>query len=137
MIINLHADPVPLRVDDTGAIRVGQSRVTLDVLLQYWRLGMKPEEIARGLDTLTLADVHGALAYYFRHETEIDNYLRRREEEAEKLRQEIETAHASRHASLKARLDAVRSQGNGGPALVGLVARNDSTLLQMSGETLS
>src|SRR5437588_7591334 len=112
MTITLHADPVPLRVDDTGAIRVGQSRVTLDVLLQYWRQGMKPEDIAKGLDTLTLADVHGALAYYFRHETEIDNYLRRREEEAEKLRQEIETANASRLAPLKARLDAARAKAN-------------------------
>src|ERR1043166_1037605 len=108
MTVVLHADPVPLRVDDTGAIRVGQSRVTLDVLLQYWRLGMSLEEIARGLDTLSLADVHGALAYYFRHEAEIDNYLRRREEEAEKLRQEIEAANASRLAALKACLDAVR-----------------------------
>jgi uncharacterized protein (DUF433 family) len=114
--ITLHADPVPLRIDDTGAIRVGPSRVTLDVLLQYWRMGMKPEEIARGLDTLTLADVHGALAYYFRHQTEIDNYLRRREEEAEKLRQEIESANASRLAPLKARLDALQAQGNGGHA---------------------
>jgi uncharacterized protein (DUF433 family) len=114
--IALHADPVPLRVDDTGAIRVGQSRVTLDVLLQYWRLGMKPEEIAQGLDTVSLADVHGALAYYFRHQTEIDDYLRRREEEAENLRQEIEAANASRLAPLKARLDAVRAQGNDGHA---------------------
>ena len=44
MTITLHSDPVPLLVDNTGAIRVGQSRVTLDALLQYWRLGMKPEE---------------------------------------------------------------------------------------------
>jgi uncharacterized protein (DUF433 family) len=116
MTITLHADPVPLRVDDTGAIRVGQSRVTLDVLLQYWRLGMKPEEIARGLDTLSLADVHGALAYYFRHQSEMDDYLRRREEEAEKLRQEIESANASRLASLKSRLDAARAKENGGHA---------------------
>ena len=116
MNITLHADPVPLRVDDTGAIRVGQSRVTLDVLLQYCRLGMKPEEIARGLETLTLADVHGALAYYFRHKDEIDNYLRRREEQAEELRHQIEAANASRLAPLKARLDAVRTQGNGGHA---------------------
>src|SRR6266849_1574824 len=79
-------------------------------------LGMNPEEIARGLDTLTLADVHGALAYYFRRQTEIDNYLRRRGEEAEKLRQEIETANASRLAPLKARLDAVKAEGNGGHA---------------------
>ena len=114
MTISLHADPVPLHVDETGAIRVGQSRVTLDVLLQYWRLGMKPEEIARGLDTLTLADVLGALAYYLRHQGELDEYLRKREEEAEKLRQQIEAANAGRLATLKARLDAVRAQGNGG-----------------------
>jgi uncharacterized protein (DUF433 family) len=114
MPIMLHTDPVPLRVDDTGAIRVGQSRVTLDVLLHYWRLGMKAEEIARGLDTLTLADVHGALAYYLRHQAEIDEYLRQREEEAEALRQQIEAANAPRLESLKALLDAVRDQGNGG-----------------------
>ena len=110
MNITLHADPVPLRVDDTGAIRVGQSRVTLECQ------GMSPEEITRGLDTLTLADVHGALAYYFRHQTEIVNYLHRREEEAEKLRQQIEAANAGRLAPLKARLDAVRAQGSGGHA---------------------
>ena len=116
MTITLHADPVPLRVDATGAIRVGQSRVTLDVLLQYWRMGMKPEDIARGLDTVALADVHGALAYYLPHQAELDEYLRRRDEEAEKLRQEIEAANASRLVPLKARLDAVRAQGTGGHA---------------------
>jgi uncharacterized protein (DUF433 family) len=104
MAITLHADPVPLHLDETGAIRVGQSRVTLDVVLQYWRMGMKPEDIARGLDTLTRADVHGALAYYFRHQAEIDDYLHQREQEAEKLRQQIEAANASRLTSLKARL---------------------------------
>src|SRR5437879_5734696 len=107
MTITLHSEPVPLQVDDTGTIRVGESRVTLDALLHYWRLGMKPEEIARGLDTLTLADVHGALAYYLRHQSEIDEYLRRREAEAEALRQRIETANAGRLALLKARIDAV------------------------------
>ncbi len=111
MAITLHVDPVPLRVDDKGTIRVGESRITLDVLLQYWRLGMKPEEIACGLDTLSLADVHAALAYYFRHQTEIDNYLAGRAKEAEDLRQQIETANASHLAALKARLDAVSRTG--------------------------
>ena len=114
MTITLVADPLPLRVDETGVIRVGQSRITLDVLLQYWRLGMSPHEITRGLDTLSLADVHGALAYYYRHQSEMDDYLRRREEEAEKLRQEIETANSSRLAPLKARPDAVRATGENG-----------------------
>lgn len=116
MSITLHADPAPLRVDDTGAIRVGPSRVTLDVLLEYWRLGMKPEEIARGLDTLSLADVHGALAYYLRHQPELDDYLQRRAAEAEELRQQSEGVNASRRTALKARLDATRAQGNGGHA---------------------
>jgi uncharacterized protein (DUF433 family) len=118
MTITLHADPVPLRIDDTGTIRVGQSRVTLDVLLRYWGQGMKPGEIARGLDTLSLADVHGALVYYFRHQPEIDDYLRRREQEADGLREKIEAANASRLAPLKARLDAMRAEGNGGHAPV-------------------
>jgi uncharacterized protein (DUF433 family) len=114
--ITLHADPLPLRVDDKGTIRVGQSRVTLDVLVQYWRLGMNPEQIAQGLETLTLADIHGALAYYFRHQTEMDDYLARREQEAEALRQQIEAANAARLGPLKARLDAIRAQENGGHA---------------------
>jgi uncharacterized protein (DUF433 family) len=114
--MSLHADPVPLRVDETGTIRVGQSHVTLDVLLQYWRMGMKPEEIARGLDTLTLADVHGALAYYHRHQAETDDYLRRRAQEAEELRRQIEAANAGRLAPLKARVDALRAQGSAGHA---------------------
>ncbi|HZU35423.1 MAG TPA: DUF433 domain-containing protein [Gemmataceae bacterium] len=114
MSLILHADPVPLYIDDTGTIRVGQSRVTLDVLLQYWRMGMRPEEIAEGLDTLTLADVHGALAYYLRHRAELDEYLHSREEQAEQLRQDIEAANAPRLAAFRARLGAHRDQGTGG-----------------------
>ena len=116
MSLTLHADPIPLHVDDGGSIRVGESRVTLDSLLQYWRLGMKPEEIARGLDTLTLADVHGALAYYLRHQAEIDEYLRRREGEAERLRLQIEAANAARLGPLKDRVEAIRAKGTGGHA---------------------
>ncbi len=116
MTITLHADPPPLHVDDTGTLRVGSSRVTLDVVLHYWRLGMTPEAIARGLDTLSLADIHGALAYYFRHQAEIEEYLRRREDEAEQLRQQMEAANATRLAALKARVQAVKAQGNGSNA---------------------
>ena len=116
MSVTLHADPLPLRIDDTGAIRVGPSRVTLDVLVQYWRLGMSPEEIARGLDALNLADIHGAISYYLRHQSELDEYLSRRENEAVALQREIESANPQGLASLKARVDAVRAKGNGGHA---------------------
>jgi uncharacterized protein (DUF433 family) len=55
--LTLHADPLPLRVDESGTIRIGSSRVTLDVLLADYRRGTSPEEIVRQLDTLDLADV--------------------------------------------------------------------------------
>ncbi len=116
MSITLHADPVPLRVDETGTIRVGESRVGLDVVLQYWRSGMSPEEIAKGLDSLTLADIHGALAYYLRHPSEVDKYLRAREQEAEQLRQQIEGADAGRLSKLMAKLESVRAKENHGHA---------------------
>lgn len=116
MAITLHTDPVPLRVDETGAIRIGESRVTLDVVLEYLQTGMTPEDIVRGLDTLTLADVHGALAYYFRHRDEMDTYLQRRAAEAENLRERISTANDVHLRSLKARLDAARTEKNGGHA---------------------
>ena len=55
MSILIHPDPVPLRVDETGTIRVGNTRVTLDVLMEDVQAGGAPEEIVRRMDTLTLA----------------------------------------------------------------------------------
>jgi uncharacterized protein (DUF433 family) len=115
MSISLHADPVPLRVDETGTIRVGSSRITLDVLLADYRSGMSPEEIVRQLDTLDLADVFAAIAYYHRHRVEVDQYLGRREAEAEALRRAIEAGQPDR-AELRARLSARVAQRNGGHA---------------------
>src|SRR5947209_4828588 len=81
--------PVGPRTDETGTIRIGPSRVTLDVLLADYQSGMSPEEIVRQLDTLNLADVYEAIAYYHRHREEVEQYLHRRKAEAEALRREI------------------------------------------------
>ncbi len=115
MTIALHADPVPLRVDESGTIRVGSSRVTLDVLLADYRSGLSPEEIVRQLDTLDLADVYAAIAYYHRHRREVDEYLSRREADAEALRRDIEARQPDRE-ELKARLSAQMAGRNGGHA---------------------
>ncbi len=96
MAISIHADPMPLRIDEAGTIRVGQSRVTYDVLLADYFRGVTPEEIVRELDTLDLAVVYGAIAYYWRHKDEIDAYLRKRKEEADALRGKIEAEYPER-----------------------------------------
>jgi uncharacterized protein (DUF433 family) len=86
----LQAERPPLRVDEGGVVRVGKSRVSLDLVIEQYESGMMPEEMVRAYDTLVLADVHAVIAYYLRHRDEARVYLKRRAEEAEALRAKIE-----------------------------------------------
>ena len=90
VFLPLQDDPLPLRVDEGGAVRVGNSRISLDLLVEQYENGMTPEDMVRAYDTLLLADVHAAIAYYLRHRNEVRDYLKRRAEEAESLRSKIE-----------------------------------------------
>ena len=90
-MLPLHADRPPLRVDEGGAVRVGNSRISLDLIVEQYENGMTPEDIVRAYDTLLLADVHAIIAYYLRHQDEVRAYLKRREEESATLRAKIET----------------------------------------------
>jgi uncharacterized protein (DUF433 family) len=113
----IHSDPIPLRVDESGVIRVSDTRITLDVLLGYLLSGVPPEDIVSDewYPTLSLADVHGVLAYYYRHQAEVDEYLRRRREEADRLQSTIEATQPT-FAEVKARLLARRIAPHAPPA---------------------
>src|SRR5262245_41941173 len=89
----VQADLPPLRVDEGGAVRVGKSRITLDLIVEQYERGMTPEEMVRAYNTLVLADVHAVIAYYLRHGEEVRAYLKQREEQAEALRTAIEAEH--------------------------------------------
>lgn len=84
------AEPPPLRVDEGGVVRIGKTRITLDLVVEQYENGMSPEDLVRAYDTLDLADVHGAVAYYLRHRGEVGAYMACREEEARMLRARIE-----------------------------------------------
>jgi uncharacterized protein (DUF433 family) len=109
MAFTLHTDPLPLRLDEHGVIRVGDSQVLLDIVIREFNNGAEPEVIASGFPTLNLADVYGVIAYYLRHRQELDDYLQTRRREAEQLRQEIEARQPSR-ADLRAKLLARKAQ---------------------------
>jgi len=96
MAFTIQTDPTPLRVDEHGVVRVGDSQVLLDVVIREFHNGAEPEAIARGFPTLNLADVYGVIAYYLRHRDEVDEYLDTRRREAETLRQEIESKQPGR-----------------------------------------
>ena len=70
-----------------GKPRIAGHRITVsDVAIWHERMGMSPDEIVSGYPTITLSDVHAALAYYFDHRDTIDREILRSEEFAEQLR---------------------------------------------------
>jgi uncharacterized protein (DUF433 family) len=85
----LTAFELPLRLDGQGTIRVGQSRVTLDTVVEAYRRGTSPEVIARQFPAVTLAEVYGTIAYYLQHQPEMDAYLQARAEAAAPLVAEL------------------------------------------------
>ena len=86
----IHAELPPLRVSEGGAIRVGASRISLDLVVEQYENGMTPEDLVCAYDTLVLVDVYAVIAYYLRHRDEVRAYLKRRETEAGALRARIE-----------------------------------------------
>jgi uncharacterized protein (DUF433 family) len=57
-----------------------------DIVLMYERMGMSAAKIVEDLPTITLAQVHAALAYYHDHRDEIEADIRDGDEFVERLR---------------------------------------------------
>jgi uncharacterized protein (DUF433 family) len=72
----------PLHEDAAGALRVGDSRVLLELVIRAFQDGATPEAIVQRYSTLALPDVYATIAYYLRHPGEIEEYLSRREQQA-------------------------------------------------------
>jgi uncharacterized protein (DUF433 family) len=83
---------VPLYQDEDGVIRVGETRIILEAILGEHSAGENVQAIADNFPPLAPADIYAVLAYYYRHRATLDEYLRERRGEAERLRREIETA---------------------------------------------
>jgi uncharacterized protein (DUF433 family) len=66
----------------------GRSVTVSDLVARYLRRGMSPEELAVQF-ALTLGQVHAALAYYYLHKREIDDEMRRDQEQADRLKDQL------------------------------------------------
>jgi uncharacterized protein (DUF433 family) len=89
----IHPDLPPLRAAEGGVIRVGKTRISLDLVVDEYERGLNPAEIVRAYDTLELADVYAVIAYYLRHRGEVQAYIKSREEHAVALRAKIEAQY--------------------------------------------
>jgi uncharacterized protein (DUF433 family) len=70
-----------------GKPRIAGHRIKVaDVAIWYERMGLSPDEIVTNWPSLTLSDVHAALAYYYDHRQQIDTQILEGEAFAEKIR---------------------------------------------------
>jgi uncharacterized protein (DUF433 family) len=97
------AESPPLHEDGAGALRVGDSRVLLELVIRAFQDGATPETIVQRYSTLALPDVYSVISYYLRHRSEVEGYLARREQKAEEVRQQIERQQGDLSA-IRARL---------------------------------
>lgn len=89
--MEIKAQPIPLRQDDSGALRVGQTRVLLELVIEAFNQGKSPEEIVLLYETLSLADVYAVITYYLHHRDAVLAYMRQRQTETEQLWRELDT----------------------------------------------
>jgi len=96
MTPTLQADPLPLCVESDGGIRVGNTRVHLEIVIEAFEAGGTPESIVQAFDTLDLAEVYAVIAYYLRHKDEVKAYMAQRDQKAEEWRKKLEAEGMSR-----------------------------------------
>lgn len=81
-------------IEITPGVCGGQPRVAghrirvMDIAIWHEKLGLSPDEIVSIYPTLSLADVHAALAYYFDHREEIEAQIARDRRYAEAFRRQ-------------------------------------------------
>lgn len=90
MSVAISAKPFSLEKDADGVFRVGETRVTLDTIIAAFTDGATAEEIVYQYPSLNLADVYEVISYYLRNRLEIEAYLKHRQREAIKIRQQNE-----------------------------------------------
>ncbi len=83
----------PLTIWQDGSIRVKGTRLPIDRIVYAYKNGDSPEEIFDSFPSniYTVADIYLIIAYYLQNKEKIEKYLAKREEEANKIREEIES----------------------------------------------
>jgi uncharacterized protein (DUF433 family) len=96
---------VPLTLWKDGSIRVKNTRLLVDMIIGAHERGSSPEEIFESFpsDAYTVADIYSVIAYYLSNKTKFENYLAKREREAKKIREEIESMLGYQERSRKLR----------------------------------
>jgi uncharacterized protein (DUF433 family) len=109
MIPDLPTVIVPLRTDEHGAIRIGNTRVLLELVIHAYYMG-EPEGIVDSYPSLTTSDVYAVISYYLANREAIDAYVRQRDEKTDQILRDMEIHLTPEARVLRTRLRAYRDQ---------------------------
>jgi len=81
---------VPFTYTETGGIRIGHSRVSLESVIYHFNLGSTAEQIVHKFPALDLADVYAVIAYYLANRQKVDDYVKQQDAKADAFKQKLE-----------------------------------------------
>jgi uncharacterized protein (DUF433 family) len=87
---------LPFRQIPDGTIRIGDTRVSLETIIDSYLLGQRPEEIHSGFPFIDLADIHAIIAYYLKNREAVDRYLAEQEADSQRILGELADLNAQR-----------------------------------------
>lgn len=96
MTFTLIADPLPLMMNTDNVVLVGNTRVTLDTIVNVFKQGTTAEEIAQRYPVLKLADIYATIAFYLNHQQMVETYLAERQDIAREV-QKLNEARLDPH----------------------------------------
>ncbi len=73
-----------------GRPRLAGTRVSVQRVAAWYKLGLNAEDIVERMGNLTLAQVYAALTYYHANRAEIESYLATEKADYERLATEVE-----------------------------------------------
>src|SRR5437763_1095520 len=92
-----------------GSCYLAGTRVSLDSIVQCFNDGLSPEAILGEFETLTLAQVYGAIAHYLENQAVVDAYRLRQQQRFEAARRDAEPLPESLRERLNAAREHLRS----------------------------
>ncbi|NJM60058.1 MAG: DUF433 domain-containing protein [Oscillatoriales cyanobacterium RU_3_3] len=87
MTLAIVAESAPLKANEDGVILIGKTRVTLDTAIAIFNQGATAEEIVYRYPSLNLADVYATIAFYLKHQSEVEAYLQQRRQRSQEIRE--------------------------------------------------
>jgi uncharacterized protein (DUF433 family) len=86
-----------IELDDRGTAWIAGTKVkVIEVVLDKIAYGSSPEEIHFQHPNLSLAQIHGALTYYYENQDKVDEQIKRGLEESDKLAADLSDAEFRR-----------------------------------------